>query len=451
VETLDVRSARPQDRSPRFAGAPWWVAQAFLFVFAAFAFSQAPATPSETASDPHPLRTLARGPILRLLDDPQIRALLKFTDTEKKAYEKFEKKVAEKQAEVFKSVGGQGLASAEIRLGQEMPVRAASLQADFARQFGVERLRKLFGVSFSVWGPSTFLAPGADQIFELSSEQLRRLEAAVARSTDAEGKLREKGTPTAATLADVRGDLDRRLIAILTPAQRRRYDELAGKPLHFKPNLEVAGEEDRERELVARKQNVRLALDSGRAIRLLQIEDFVDQLRLKLEVRRGLESFVTQLAKEERELSVIKSDDSESASQRAGKLARLDRQLDEGLAERLGTEKMQRYREVLLQVRGAAGAFAAPHAELIGVDPAARQAALQRAQVAMEEMFRKAAESGTEPDAGPAAALDFRNHMEEAMFAALTRDQRKKFAGLCGKPVDPATLARIKRKAFGRQ
>jgi hypothetical protein len=88
---------------------------------------------------------------------------------------------------------------------------------------------------------------------------------------------------------------------------------------------------------------------------------------------------------------------------------------------------------------------------MLGVDPAMKQTALQRAQAAMEEMVRKASESGAEPDASPAATLDFRNRMETAMFATLSKDQRKKFAELCGKPVDPATLARIKRKAFGRQ
>ncbi|HVJ80735.1 MAG TPA: hypothetical protein VNC50_06665 [Planctomycetia bacterium] len=434
-------AARHKRRTPILVHAASLLALAFA----------APSPAAETVYDPHPLRTLARGPLLRLLDDPQIVQLLKFDDAEKKAFEKFAKKVAEKQAEAFKAVGGQGQASAELRLGQDMPLRAASLQADFAKLFGVERLRKLFGISFSVWGPSTFLAPGADQVFELTVEQSRRLEAAVAHSTDAEGKLREKGSPAATALAEVQSDLDRKLLSILTPAQRRRYDELAGKPLHFKPNLTVEGEEDRERELVARKQNVRIALDPGRALRILEIEDFVDQLRLKPEARRSLESFVVQRAKEERELAVIKADESESATERSKKLAALERRLEEGLAERIGAEKMQRYREVLLQVRGAAGAFAPPHAAMLGVDPAMKQTALQRAQAAMEEMVRKASESGAEPDASPAATLDFRNRMETAMFATLSKDQRKKFAELCGKPVDPATLARIKRKAFGRQ
>ena len=412
-----------------------WLAVAAFAVLAA-------STADRYFQDPHPLRTMFRGPVLRLLDDPQTRLSLGLSSQQSSKLVEFTRELDRQQDELFSRTENDIPKRLEV-LRTSMEARQRKLIAEFERDVGQAAKRKLMGHAIHFWGEMANFAVGIADEIGVTKAQRSAAEAAAKRF---ETKRTELANDKAKEedFEIVSQALEHDLAKLVTSEQRRKRDELAGPKPTWAPELFVEKEAARD-ERENRPPIKQIYRDRLRMLRLLQIDDALDLLKIQGEKRRELLKWVKEAAKEEDDLSTLKKRDEDTFQQRTDKLATFDERIHKELAERLGPEKWERAKQLRLQLMGPGGAFGIAVRKELGIPDAQFQQAIKQLQEATDKRHRE--------DEGVTDEVELRKRqakrqqeLDALLLGALTGDQRKKWTDLLGEPFDKNALSRISRR-----
>jgi hypothetical protein len=392
--------------------------------------------------DPHPFRTLFRGPVLRLLDDPQTRLSLGLNSQQSAKLVEFTRDLDRQQDELFSRTEEDLNQRLEL-LRSPMEARQKKLIAQFERDVGQAAKRKLIGFALHFWGEMAPFAVGVAEELGVTKAQRTAAEAVVKRF---ETKRLEISTDKAKPedFEIVSQALEHDLAKLVTSEQRRKRDELAGNKPTWAPELFVEKEAARE-ERENRPPVKQLYRDPRRMLRLLHIDDALDLLKIQGEDRRQLLKFVKEAAKEEDSLAMLKKKDEDTLRLRTDKLASFDERIHKELAERLGPKKWDRALQLRLQLMGPGAAFGVAVRKELGIPDAQFQQAIKQLQEATDKRHHEDERVTDEVELRKRQAKR-QQEFDALLLGALTGDQRKKWTELLGEPFDKNALSRISRR-----
>jgi len=292
--------------------------------------------------DPHPFRTLYRGPVVRLLDDNQTRLSLGLNSQQSAKLVEFMRELDRKQDEFFaKSEDDLQRRIEMLKAGMEE--RQRRLLSEFERSVGQSARRKLAGHTIHFWGELAPFAVGVAEELGVTRSQRSAAEAAVTRFEKKRTEL-SQSQPRPEDLDLVGKALSHELEKLITPEQRRERDLIAGPKPTWAPDLYVEKEAARQ-ERENRPPSQEIHRDPRRLLRLVQIDDVLDEIKVKGEDRRQLLRWSKEKLDDERTLAVLKKEDADTLQLRADKLASFDERVEKALAERLGSAKFERLQQ----------------------------------------------------------------------------------------------------------
>jgi len=396
----------------------------------------------EYFQDPHPLRTLYRGPVLRLLDDPQTRLTLGLNSQQSANLIEFQRDLDKKQDEFFtKTESDHGRRFDQLKSG--MDERQKRFLADFEKAVGESARRKLTGKALHFWGDLAPFAVGVAEELGVSRSQRSAAEAAVERFARKRNDVaRAGGKPDEFDIL-VKA-LSHDLANLLTPEQRRKRDALAGPKPNWAPELYVESEAARQ-ERENRPPTQEVFRDSRRLLKLVQVDDVLDVLKFKPEDRRQIVRWAREKSEEEKELAILKKEDADTTRTRAAKLASFDERVEKGLAEWLGPVKFERLKQIRWQLGGAGAVFGDAVRKEVGINDQQFHGVIARLHATIEKAQAEDSSVSDESEMHKRRAKR-QQELDDVLDRSLSEDQRKKWRQLQGEPLDKATLHRIARR-----
>lgn len=401
-----------------------------------------PAQSGTYFQDPHPIRTMYRGPVLRLLDDPQTRLTLELDSKQSANLVEFLRELDRRQEELFAKTEDDLHARLEA-LRSKTEERQRSLLAEFERGVGAAAKRKLLGRAVHIWGDLAPFAVGVADEIGVTKDQRSKAEAAIRRSERQRGELsKENVKPEDFELVGkaLSHDLDK----LLTPEQKKKRDELAGPKPDWEPQLYVEKEAARE-ERESRPPATHLHRDPKRFSKLLQIEEALDLLKITGDKRREVSRWVRRKSAEDDELAILKKKDADTVRTRMDKLTAFDEAAEKELSELLGSEKWERAQQLRRQLAGVGAAFGVKLRKEIGVNDAQLHSTIEKLHQATE---RANAEDQNVADEAELRKRQTKRQQEfdALLLGSLTEDQRIKWRKSLGEPFDKNALSRISRR-----
>lgn len=392
--------------------------------------------------DPHPFRTLFRGPVIRLLDDSQTRLTLGLNSQQSAKLVEFMRELDRKQDEFFKKTEDDlHLRNEQLRSGSEE--RQRKLLGEFERAVGDSARRKLVGQTIHFWGELAPFAVGVSEEIGVSRAQRTAAEQAVMRFERKRSEL-AKTQPKPEDLQLVTKALEHDLAKLLTPEQQRKKEQYAGPKPDWAPDLYVEKEAARQ-ERENRPPTQEIHRDPRRLLRLVQIDDVLDEIKLKGEDRRQLLRWMKDKIDEERSLAVLKKEDVDTIQIRAAKLASFDERMEKALAERLGASKFERLQQIRWQLGGVGAVFGESLRKEIGVSDGQFHSVIARLHATVEKAQTEDAGVSDESELNKRRTKR-QQELDDVMTESLSAEQRKKWNRLLGEPVEKSVLRRISRR-----
>jgi hypothetical protein len=392
--------------------------------------------------DAHPFRTLYRGPVVRLLDDSTTRLNLGLNSQQSSKLVEFMRDLDRKQDEAFSKTEDDLQRRIEmLKSGRDERQRRFLLELE--RAIGEGARRKLVGNAIHFWGDLAPFVVGVAEELGVSRAQRSAADDAVTRFERKRDEL-ARTQPRPEDMQLVTKALDHELKKLVTPEQRRKAERLAGPKPNWTPDLYVEREAARQ-ERENRPPTQEIHRDSRRLLRLVQIDDVLDEIKLKGEDRRKLLRWAKEKTEEEDSLAVLKKEDADTLELRAAKIASFDERVEKALAERLGNSKFERLQQIRWQLGGAGAVFGESLRKELGIGGGQFQSVVARLNQSVEKAIAEDADVTDELELHRRRAKR-QQELDDVMLESLTEEQRKKWRRLQGEPLDKATLNRISRR-----
>jgi len=392
--------------------------------------------------DPHPFRTLFRGPVVRLLDDSKTRLSLGLNSQQSSRLVEYLRDLDRKQDEFFSKTEDDLQRRLEL-LKSGVDERQRRFFAEMERAIGDAARRKLVGYAVHFWGDLAPFAIGVSEELGVSRAQRSAADSAVARFERKRAEL-SRSQPRPEDLELVTKALAHELAKLVTPEQRKKSEQLAGPKPTWAPDLYVEKEAARQ-ERENRPPTQEIHRDTRRFLRLVQIDDVLDEIKLQGESRRQLLRWVKDKIGEEDALALLRREDADTIEMRAGKIAAFDERTEKALAERLGASKFERLKQIRWQLGGPGAVFGDAMRNELGINGGQFQGVVARLNQTVEKALADDANITDEVELYKRRAKR-QQELDDVMLGSLTEEQRKKWRRLQGEPLDRSTLNRIARR-----
>jgi len=392
--------------------------------------------------DPHPFRTLYRGPVVRLLDDSTTRLNLGLNSQQSAKLVEFLRDLDRKQDEFFSKTEDDLQRRVEL-LKTGLDERQRRFLLELERAIGEAGRRKLVGNAIHFWGDLAPFVIGVAEELGVSRAQRSAADDAVTHFERKRDEL-ARTQPKPEDMQLVTKALDHELTKLVTPEQRRKAERLAGPKPNWAADLYVEREAARQ-ERENRPPTQEIHRNPQRLLRLVQIDDVLDEIKLKGEDRRKLLRWAKEKTEEEDSLAVLKKEDADTIELRAAKIASFDERVEKALAERLGNSKFERLQQIRWQIGGVGAVFGESLRKELGIGGGQFQSVIGRLNQSVEKAIAEDADVNDEGELHKRRAKR-QQELDDVMFGSLSEEQRKKWRRLQGEPIDKATLNRISRR-----